>query len=422
MKTAVGLRNESRRKLPWLTYWWGDPDHETGRQRKYSKSFKYKADAKAFQAKKQAEFDAGAPRDKPEDVTLGRLLDEFETNRLAGLSHSSKCCYARTIQQLRGHFGSDRPIKAIEQRHTERFMVTRKRMDGRRGELSSWSRAQHHKQASAMFNAAIEWGYLDRNPFKPSKSGGSSPLRIKPKSGPWHHLTPQEFAAFMAEVPTARQRATFWVMYGCGCRPGEVYNLTVDRIDLDLRRVFIENRAATDDVPPFKIKANDQSSEGKARSIPIPEAAMPDLVEAMGQGLKAGGFVALSPERFETVQGNWRMCAAGKPWGGREEHRPWLNRDMMNNVLRDAKRYMRKAGIELTAPFTLTTFRKSFGQNHADAGTPPRTLAKLLGHSDVGVTMQFYNRVTDANEQAAAAVTDRIFAKATQQRTQRDVS
>ena len=38
------------------------------------------------------------------------------------------------------------------------------------------------------------------------------------------------------------------------------------------------------------------------------------------------------------------------------------------------------------------------------------------------VTMQFYNRVTDANERAAAAVTDRIFAQAKQQRIQRDAS
>ena len=53
--------------------------------------------------------------------------------------------------------------------------------------------------------------------------------------------------------------------------------------------------------------------------------------------------------------------------------------------------------FELTAPFTLPTPRKSFGQNHADAGKPPPTLAKLLGHSNTRITMQYYNRVTEAN-------------------------
>jgi integrase len=73
---------------------------------------------------------------------------------------------------------------------------------------------------------------------------------------------------------------------------------------------------------------------------------------------------------------------------------------------------LRKAGIELTAPFTLKTFRKSFAQNHADRGTPPRTLAELLGHSDVSVTMEYYNRVTDANKRAAAQTMDEMFAQA----------
>ncbi len=82
---------------------------------------------------------------------------------------------------------------------------------------------------------------------------------------------------------------------------------------------------------------------------------------------------------------------------------------MVNNVLRDTKKLLRQAGIELTASFTLTTFRKSFAQNHADAGTPPKTLAKLLGHSDTRVTMQFYNRVTDANERAAGEAMDRLL-------------
>ncbi|MHC4093346.1 MAG: tyrosine-type recombinase/integrase [Planctomycetota bacterium] len=83
---------------------------------------------------------------------------------------------------------------------------------------------------------------------------------------------------------------------------------------------------------------------------------------------------------------------------------------MLNNVLRNTKRYLRQAGIELTAPFTLSTFRKSFAQNHADDGTPPGTVSRLLDHSTVRVTMRFYIRVTGANEQAAAATVHRLLA------------
>ena len=41
----------------------------------------------------------------------------------------------------------------------------------------------------------------------------------------------------------------------------------------------------------------------------------------------------------------------------------------------------------------------------------PATLAKLLGYSDVSVTMEFYNRVSDANERAAAATMDRLLSQ-----------
>ncbi len=82
---------------------------------------------------------------------------------------------------------------------------------------------------------------------------------------------------------------------------------------------------------------------------------------------------------------------------------------MTNNTLRDAKQYLRRAGVELSAPFTLHDFRKSFAQNHADVGTPPRTLAKLLGHSNTRVTMQYYNKATDANELAVAKAMNRLL-------------
>ncbi|MHC4698243.1 MAG: tyrosine-type recombinase/integrase [Planctomycetota bacterium] len=233
-------------------------------------------------------------------------------------------------------------------------------------------------------------------------------MRIRAKSRSWHHITPDEFGRIIEHVPTARQRAAMWLMYGAGLRPGEVYNLTADSVDLQRCRVHIINRAATPRIPPFTVKADGQTAESKERIVPIPEAVLPDLTEAMQESFRSGGFVALSSSRFQTVQQNWRLCHDGNGWAG-HAHRPWQNRDMMNNFLRDTKRYIRKAGVELMAPFTLHTLRKSFAQNHADAGTPPRTLAKLLGHSSARVTMEFYNCVTDANERIAAHTMNRIL-------------
>lgn len=410
MKTKVGVTHQPKRTLPWLVYWFGEPDAETGKQRRYAKSFKYKREAQTEQADRQSKMNDGAPRDKVADVTLGRLLDEFWAARVAALGYKSQTGYQATFDGLRGHFGKDRPIGRIQRQQAEAFMASQRRKGKSDAPLSSWTRRQRVTHCRAAFDAAIEWGYaIKANPFRPGRVRTNLPLRITAKSRQWHHLTTDQFDSLLGVVPSVHRRAGYWFMYGCGLRPGEMYNLTLDRIDLEARTVYIAAREATDTTPPFVPKSEDRSSEPKDRSIPIPLAAIPDITAACEQAFRSGGYVSLTPERYATVQVNWRLCREGKPWGGKKKHRPWQNADMVHNLLRDTKGYLRKAGIDLSAPFTLTTFRKSFGQNHADAATPPRTLAELMGHSKPSTTMEYYNRVTDANKKAAAETMDRLL-------------
>ena len=119
-----------------------------------------------------------------------------------------------------------------------------------------------------------------------------------------------------------KRRAIYWLMYGAGLRPGEAYNLTTGWIDLDSRIVRIENRAATEDAPPFIVKCDAQSAAGKSRTVPFPEAAWPDVIAAAKLAFRSGGFIALMPERFLRVQEYWGLCRAGKPWAGRAIVRP----------------------------------------------------------------------------------------------------
>ncbi len=409
MITTVNLLHEPTRRRPHIVRWWGEPDPETGKQRRYGRSFVSAIEARKFFVEKQSEMDRGKPRD-PVDASIEELFAEFEEARLSVLSYASKIGYRLTMRQMLGYFGHRRKVRHIQRRHAEAFVATRKRCDGRSGELSMWAKARHLIHCRAIFAAAIEWGYTEDNPFRATRYGGNSPLRIRPKGRPWHHITPEQFMQLLAVVPSARQRAALWFMYGCGLRPGEVYNLMVANVDLERRRVHVVNRAATPTVPPFTVKAEGQSTESKERSVPIPNAAIPDIAEAMKSAFKSGGFLTLTPRRYERVQEHWRLCQANEGWSG-HTWRPWQNRDMLNNLLRDTKKFLQRADMALSAPFTLQTFRKSFAQNHADAGTPPRTLAKLLGHANTRVTMQYYNRVTDANERAADDAMNRLLSQ-----------
>ena len=290
------------------------------------------------------------------------------------------------------------------------FVSTRKRVDGKPEAIRSWTRKRHASNAGAIFRAALEWDFIEANPFKPRDPRSNSPLRIRTQSRPWHHIKPDEFLRIMAHVPTAQKRSSFWLMYGCGLRPGEVYNLQIEKIDLEGRQILIESRPATADLPPFVVKCDSMTDADKSRTVPIPECVMPDLTEAVTGAFRSGGFVAMTPERFQIVQANWRLCRAGKPWGGRAEHKPWRNQDMLLNLLRSAKGYVRAAGIEMTAPFDLKTFRKSFAQNAADNAIPPRTLAEFLG-DDVRVVIRYYQQVTPQAKRAVVDAIDRQFKK-----------
>ena len=70
MITKIGLYRNPRKNKPWVVRWFGEYDPATGKQKRYSKSFKLKRDAEAFQLQKEVEFGQGQRRDKPEEISL----------------------------------------------------------------------------------------------------------------------------------------------------------------------------------------------------------------------------------------------------------------------------------------------------------------------------------------------------------------
>lgn len=408
MNTAVSLLHEPHRtRKPWLVRTWGEVNAETGNQRRYSKSFRFRDEALAYKAECEVLINKHGPRD-PSNVTLTELVEDFRVARFGGLSFGSQESYENTFQQALKFFGPSRKIHTIGRRDAEMFIASRDRVDGRAGSLSSWSRRKHVQNIRGLLAAGLAWGYLESNPWQLARFERSSSIRITPTSKAWHHLTPSEFEQFMAVVELPQRRVLYVLMYGCGLRYGEAVNTRIENVDLENQRIHIKNRTPSPEIPPFTIKADGQCQTSKERSVPIPSACLPILAVAMGLAMKAGGFLALTSERFEIVKGHWRLCQEGKPWA-RHKWRPWQSSDLLNNTPRDTKAFLKRAGITLVASFTLHAFRKSYAQNLANAGTPVKTLAKLLGHSDTRVTLEYYNMTNDANDLAAKRVMDQLF-------------
>lgn len=411
MTTRVGLYYCRAKRLPWVARWFGEYDPAKGQRRRYSKAFRLKRDAEAFQVSKQAELNSGGRRDAPVDMTVGAFCEKFVATCLRNHSHSDRVCYLNTINQLKAFLDSNRLLRLVDRQQAEEFISSRVRLDTKRKEkeLSGWTRAQHVKHCRAMWRRACKWGLVAENVYDEVDAGHMA-------TRPWHHITPGEFQLLLAVAPDARWRTVYWLLYGCGLRFGEAFNLTWADVDFENGRIHIRNRAATAELPPFVVKADGRGASSKERSVPMPKPVVDALTGWQGQAPEGVPFVLLTRERFEAIQRNWKRCQAGQPREGGLKPRPWQNRDMVNNMLRTIQQHARKAGISLTAPLTVHTFRKSFGQNHADHGTPIHVLQHLMGHSSITTTREFYIRVADANEQAAVKLYERLLAVQTADR------
>lgn len=390
----VGLYHDKRMASPWIIRWFGE-SNERGSPRRYSQSFRLKRDAIAFQAAKQAELDTGGQRDKLE-ITLEELCNKYLESRKHRLRNASLAGYKNTIPQLKDFFSPTCPIRKITLEQAERFIATRQlvhpqhKKEGK--QLSSWARNLHLRLAKAIFNKAVEWGYIRKNPFSGIK-------KLKHNAKPWHFITADEFKSLLAAAPNKRIQTLYAVMYGCGLRYGEAINLLWNGNDVNFERgrINVTNREPTRGIPGFFIK------DYEARSISMPNWLQDILIELQAESSEGCPYVFLTKERWETVRINWqKLCQAGKA-------KEWENRNTANNHLRSFRVHCRKAGILTDEKLTLHCLRKSFAQNLADASTPAPTLLKLMGHSSLDTTEEFYMRSSDANEMKACQVIDNLM-------------
>jgi len=133
-------------------------------------------------------------------------------------------------------------------------------------------------------------------------------------------------------------------------------------------------------------QADGRGGGSRERSMPMPRQVADALAEWQVKAPEGVPFVLLSEARYAALRRGWALCRSRLPRGGAKKARDWQNRDVINNVLRSVKGHARKAGIKLTSPITVHTFRKSYGQTHAENGTRMHVLQQLMGHSNITTT------------------------------------
>lgn len=341
--TKVGLYHYPNRKLPWLVRWFGDINPKTGQTRRYGKSFRTKREAEDFKAEKMQEFRKGGRRDGIVDITLHKFCKDWLSSRKSELRPKSIEAYENTIIRLEEYFGKDASLRSIEPQKAAVFVSQQKyKAKGHEGnELSDSSREQLKRNCKCIFNSAVDWGLLASNPFKS--------LRLKklpPKH--WYRIRPKEYHALL-EVVSLRERAAYALLYTAGLRMSEAFSLMWSNVDFESGKLIVVNREATATLPPFHIK------DHEARRIPLPRHTIDLLTKWQAKAHEGLPYILLTKERFEIVKAKWQRL--------RKRGKSWLNRYMINNVLRNFKAQYKRAGIKPVGVLTVHTLRKCAGQN-----------------------------------------------------------
>ena len=377
----------STRKKPWLVRWSGEYNPVTDKQKRYSKSFKRKEDAKAFMAQKVHDFDMGLPRDEV-NLTLEKLWGKFERSQRGQLTEGSFFHYEEAFKRLKNFFGPTTIIKHIRAEHAEQFLSEMTYLSPKykkvQKPISDSSRNRILRCSSRIFTKALEWQYIRVNPFANIK-------QVKAKTQQWYRIKPEEFESLLNVSIDINQKAYYALLYGCGLRAGEAINLLWDgqNIDFAKNRITLFNRLPSKLIPPFYLK------DHEIRSIPMPNYVIDLLLQLQEQAEPNCPFVFLDSDRWERVQQKWfRFQEQGI-------ERKWNNKELHGNLLRQFQRTCIRAGIKTIDKLTVHCMRKSWACNLADSGTPIHTLMKLGGWSSIETCQQFYLQSTDENEKKA---------------------
>lgn len=385
----IGLYHCRNRKLPWLVRWYGEINPETGLPRRYSKSFKTRVEADDFKASKQAEVKGGGRRDRPQDHSLKTLCDLFLKTKKGTVRPSSYRVYGYTVERLLSHFGPDRQLSTIKKLDLDLFMAAQVYRKSGQVKLSDWSRLQIVNHCRAIFGMAVAWEWLGKNPAGNVK-------KPKPKEQPWHHLKPDEYKRLLGVAPDLRWRAFYALAYTSGARAGELFSLVWGDVDFEKAMLRLHNRRGTAKMPAFTLK------DAEPRDVPLPEDTLKILTAWQAEAPDDVPYILLTADRYRRVLARWERL-------GRIDDR-WENRFMVNNVLRDMLVHAKRAEINFDGDFTVHCLRKSFGQNHADGGTPIKTLQYLMGHSEEKTTLKYYTKVPKDHADKARAVYDSLLA------------
>ena len=248
-------------------------------------------------------------------------------------------------------------IKAIEVQNVRDLQKTIAETHSTRTTNDTISLLKSILQSAVTIDRIIEY-----NPAAPVKAL----RRTEPQARDNIHraLTREETRAFLNHAEDSWYYNLYVFLLATGCRIGEAGALEI--FDIRKKSITISRTVTRKASGGYKIGDDTKTAAGR-REIPITDEARR----------------AIERQRFIT----------GQLFGKLENLTDTIFRSPRGNILKssivndDIKIICEAAGIE---KFTVHAFRDTFATRCIESGMPPKTLQDIMGHSDIGMTMNLY--------------------------------
>lgn len=288
------------------------------------------------------------------ELMRANLKRKFDMNLLGETQFSR---VTKTIEKLEQNELFHRKIEDLTSEEIQRYLNSLKE------NYSNSYIKKIYEQISQAFNFAINRGYIIRNPLMDV---------VKPKSMKKDKVVrameieeQQKFTEYL-ESKTIKEepyKNVFLIQMFMGLRVGEALALRYGDIDL-IKNVIKVNKTLTKDKNEHVIMGDTTKTYAGIREVPIPEFIRDSIIEQMV-------IAENNPDKQLFVSNNGKLID-GK------------------NVNRILKERLSKLGIE---GITTHSLRHTYGTRCVEAGMRAVALQRLMGHTDVSITLNTYTSV-----------------------------
>lgn len=217
-----------------------------------------------------------------------------------------------------------------------------------------------------LFDCAVENELLVKNPVTKSVKCTSGK-----KAKEMRALTIEEQKLFLKTVKVTSNYNQFALLLQTGLRTGEMIGLRWSDVDFE-KRVLHIRRTMEYRYSAREWKIGEPKTKNSVRDVPLTQEAI-DILNNQKEKLKSMKIKSIE------FPDNVFLRKDGMP---------------IKNSAYDSKLfyYCDKAGIER---FSMHVLRHTFATRCIESGMRPKTLQMILGHSNIGITMNLYVHVTD---------------------------